>query len=112
SPTGNPARAEAASAIVMAYPTDVTNWDAIATGQGISASLHKSLFDMPVSFLPNLTPGPSLVENYRWLDDKGMMLELTLREGATFHNGDPVTSDDFKFSMQERPAAEKTLMIS
>lgn len=107
-----PARAQASDSITMAYPTDVTSWDPIATGQNISASLHKSVFDMPVSFLPNLTPGPSLVQNLRWLDDKGMVLELTIRDGATFHNGDPLTSDDFKFSMQERPAAEKTLMIS
>ncbi len=106
------ARADTPAAIAMAYPSDVANWDPIATGQGVSASLHKCLFDMPVSFLPDLSPGPSVVERYCWLDDKGMTMELRLRDGVRFHNGDPLTSDDVRFSLQERPASEKALMIS
>jgi len=106
------ASAQSADAITIAYPSDVANWDPISSGQGVVVPLHKSVFDMPLSFNPDLTVGPSIVTGYRWLDDKGMVLELTLREGVTFHNGDPLTSDDIKFSLQERPAADKSLMIS
>ncbi len=48
----------------------------------------------------------------RWIDDKGMALELTLRDGVTFHNGDPLTSADIRFSFFERPKSDNTLMVS
>jgi len=52
------------------------------------------------------------VKNSRWIDDKGTALELTLRDGITFHNGDPLTSADIRFSFLERPKSDGTLMIS
>ena len=39
---------------------------------------------------------PGLAKSWRRLDD--VTLELTLREGLTFHNGEPLTSDDVKFT--------------
>lgn len=38
-----------------------------------------------------------VAENYEYTDD-GRTLTVTLRDGATFHNGDPVTSEDVKFT--------------
>ncbi len=37
----------------IAYSTDVASWDPIGTGQGLTVPMHKSVFDMPISF--NLT---------------------------------------------------------
>jgi len=106
------ARAADNDFVRIAYSVDVASWDPIATGQGQTVPIHKSVFDMPLSFSPDFSVGPSVVSKVRWLDDKAMALELTLREGVTFHNGDPLTSDDIKFSLQERPAADKSLMIA
>ncbi|MEQ8349730.1 MAG: ABC transporter substrate-binding protein [Sneathiellaceae bacterium] len=44
----------------------------------------------------DLAPIPGLAESWRRIDDR--TIELTLREGATFHNGDPVTVEDVVFS--------------
>jgi peptide/nickel transport system substrate-binding protein len=42
---------------------------------------------------------PSLAESWERLDD--LTWEFKLREGATFHNGEPVTADDVKFSYEQ-----------
>jgi len=40
----------------------------------------------------------------------GLVYEFVLRKGVTFHNGDPVTADDVKFSFERyRGAAAKLL---
>src|SRR3977135_3837960 len=40
----------------------------------------------------------------------GLVYEFVLRKGARFHNGDPVTADDVKFSFERyRGTASKTL---
>ncbi len=99
-------------AITIAFPTDVANWDPSASGSSVTTPLHKCVFDMVLSVAPDLKVGPSIVKSYRWIDDKGMALELTLRDGVTFHNGDPLTSEDLRFTFFERPKAEAGLMIS
>jgi peptide/nickel transport system substrate-binding protein len=42
---------------------------------------------------------PALAESWKRIDDTTW--EFTLREGAKFHNGDPVTSDDVKFTYEQ-----------
>ncbi|MCC7163038.1 MAG: hypothetical protein IT331_11130 [Anaerolineae bacterium] len=42
---------------------------------------------------------PALAESWKRIDDTTW--EFVLREGAKFHNGDPVTSDDVKFTYEE-----------
>jgi peptide/nickel transport system substrate-binding protein len=106
------ARAAANDSITMAYPADVPNWDPLSSGSPVSVSLHRCVFDMVLNVAPDLSMGPSIVKASRWIDDKGMALELTLRDGITFHNGDPLTSADIRFSFFERPKSDNALMIS
>mgnify|MGYP001305475745 CR=1 FL=1 len=49
---------------------------------------------------------PDLAENYENIDDYTWAFKL--KEGVTFHNGDPLTSADVKFSL-ERVATDSTL---
>lgn len=42
---------------------------------------------------------PALAESWELIDETTW--EFKLREGATFHNGDPVTSEDVKFTYEE-----------
>jgi peptide/nickel transport system substrate-binding protein len=99
------------------------NWPASAAPQGqLTVAVHISL--APTWFDPGETPGlitpylvlyaihdamvkpmregnpaPSLAESWRAAED-GLTYEFVLRSGTTFHNGDPVTSDDVKFSFE------------
>jgi peptide/nickel transport system substrate-binding protein len=44
------------------------------------------------------------------LSDDGLVYEFVLRDGAKFHNGEPVTSEDVQFSFERyRGAASKLL---
>jgi peptide/nickel transport system substrate-binding protein len=106
------ARATEADAITLAYPADVPNWDPVSSGSPVSVSVHRCVFDMVINAAPDLSEGPSIITRHRWLDDKGMALELTLRDGVTFHNGDPLTSADLRFAFFERPKADGSLMIA
>lgn len=54
----------------------------------------------------DLAPVPGLAESWKRLDDK--TVELKLRQGATFHNGDEVTAEDVAFSFgKERMFGDK-----
>ena len=54
----------------------------------------------------DLAPVPGLAESWKRIDDK--TVELKLRQGATFHNGDEVTAEDVAFSFgKERMFGDK-----
>jgi peptide/nickel transport system substrate-binding protein len=98
--------------ITIGHPADVPSWDPVANGSTVIQAIHKCMFDQPLSLAPNLSFGPSVVSRFRWLDTEGKVLELTLRDDVTFHNGDKLTSDDIKFSFNDRLKADNTLMLA
>ena len=49
--------------------------------------------------LPGQSAAPSLAESWTAAPD-GLSYEFVVRKGATFHNGEPVTADDVKFSFE------------
>src|SRR4029450_6943099 len=68
-----------------------------------------ALHDAIVKPLPGNPMAPSLAESWSASRD-GLVFEFVLRKGVRFHNGDPVTAEDVKFSFERyRGAANKTL---
>jgi peptide/nickel transport system substrate-binding protein len=68
-----------------------------------------ALHDALAKPLPGNTMAPCLAESWRESPD-GLVYEFKLREGLKFHNGDPLTADDVKFSFQRyRGASAKIL---
>ncbi len=58
-----------------------------------------SMFSGMVRFGPNLSVEPDLAE--RWdVNEAGVVYTFTLRDGITFHDGSPITADDFKYSIE------------
>src|SRR6266446_5651755 len=56
-----------------------------------------ALHDALVKPMPGNPMSPSLAESWTAAKD-GLTYEFTLRKGVRFHNGDPVTPEDVKFS--------------
>ena len=66
-----------------------------------------ALHDALVKPLPGNALAPSLAESWTRSAD-GLVYEFVLRAGTRFHNGDPVTAEDVKFSFERyRGAASK-----
>src|SRR6266542_3463491 len=58
-----------------------------------------ALHDAMVKPMPGQPIAPSLAESWSVSRD-GQVYEFVLRKGARFHNGDPVTAEDVKFSFE------------
>jgi peptide/nickel transport system substrate-binding protein len=58
-----------------------------------------ALHDALVKPLPGKNMTPSLAESWTVSAD-GLVYEFVLRKGTKFHNGEPVTADDVKFSFE------------
>src|ERR671914_2682954 len=56
-----------------------------------------ALHDALIKPLPRADMGPSLAESWTESED-GLTYEFKLREGLSFHNGDPFTAEDVAFS--------------
>jgi peptide/nickel transport system substrate-binding protein len=68
-----------------------------------------ALHDALAKPMPDNAMAPSLAESWKASPD-GLVYEFTLRKGTRFHSGDPVTSEDVKFSFERyRGAAAKPL---
>lgn len=70
-----------------------------ATQAVASAYFAYALHDALIKSLPGNPMSPALAESWTESPD-GSIYDFTLREGVTFHNGDPFTSEDVKFSFQ------------
>ena len=78
-------------------------------GIGTPFMILYALHDALVKPMPGNTMAPSLAESWS-LSKDGLTYEFVLRQGARFHNGDPVTAEDVKFSFERyRGAASKLL---
>src|SRR5215468_10414102 len=68
-----------------------------------------ALHDAMVKPMPGQPLAPSLAESW-FLSDDGLTYEFVLRKGAKFHNGDPVTAEDVKFSFERYRGTARDLM--
>jgi peptide/nickel transport system substrate-binding protein len=65
---------------------------------GTDSWITELVWDRLLRIGPDGLPQPWAAESYEWLDDKTIALQL--REGMMWHDGQPVTADDVKFSFE------------
>jgi peptide/nickel transport system substrate-binding protein len=71
----------------------------------IMYALHEGM----AKAMPDNTMAPMLAESWKMSPD-GRVYDFTLRKGVKFHNGDPVTAEDVKFSFERyKGTASSTL---
>jgi peptide/nickel transport system substrate-binding protein len=68
-----------------------------------------ALHDAMVKPMPNRLHAPCLAESWSESED-GLTHDFVIRKGAKFHNGDPVTAEDVKFSYERYRGAAHALM--
>src|SRR2546428_1035064 len=79
------------------------------SGIGTPFMILYALHDALVKPMPGNAMAPSLAESWSTSKD-GLVYEFVLRQGVKFHNGEPVTAEDVKFSFERyRGAAAKLL---
>src|SRR6202022_3915934 len=70
-----------------------------------------ALHDALVKPMPGQPLAPSLAESWSASED-GLSYEFVLRRGVKFHNGDPVTAGDVKFSFERYRGNSQEMMKS
>ena len=106
---GRAARAQGSKALTIAYNVNLPSWDPTV---GLSAvnptiqSIYKSVFDQYIDQNPDLSFKPGLLTKWGWNDDKSK-IAMTVRDGAFWHDGSPVTAEDVAWSL-ERAGDPKT----
>jgi len=70
-----------------------------------------ALQDAMLKPMPGNALAPSLAESWTASED-GLTYEFLLRKGPVFHNGDPVTAEDVKFSFTRYRGASHELLAS
>jgi peptide/nickel transport system substrate-binding protein len=79
------------------------------TGIATPFMVQEAVHDALVKPMPGNSMSPQLAESWTESPD-GLRYEFVLRKNATFHNGDPVTAEDVKFSFERyRGAGVKVL---
>jgi len=68
-----------------------------------------AMHDAMLKPLPGNHMGPSLAESWTASPD-GLTIEMVLRKGVRFHTGDPVTSEDVKFSFERYRGASNRML--
>src|ERR1700731_941306 len=68
-----------------------------------------ALHDALVKPMPGEPLTPCLAESFSAAED-GRSYDFVLRQGAKFHNGDPITAEDVKFSFERYRGASHSLM--
>src|SRR4051794_25312177 len=84
---------------------DPAETEALITPYMVLYALH----DAMVKPMPGKTQTPCLAESWSASPD-GLSYEFLLRKGVKFHNGEPVTADDVKFSFERYHGAAHQLM--
>src|SRR3954463_10013194 len=68
-----------------------------------------ALHDAVAKPMPQGNPSPSLAESWSAGED-GLSYEFVLRQNARFHNGEPVTAEDVKFSFERYKGTSHDLL--
>src|SRR5580765_6508550 len=98
---GTAAAAPEGTLTIAMHLTPLTRWLDPAEGESTITPylLLYALHDGLLKPMPGVGSGPSLAESCSMSKDM-LGADFTLRANAKFHNGDPVTAEDVKFSFE------------
>ena len=92
-----PSFAQAIDELVIAYTEAL---EGLVEG-GVDPTIqgfYQSVFDLYIPQNPDLSFGSGIITGYGWNDDNSAIW-MDVREGVTWHNGDPLTAEDVVWSL-------------
>jgi peptide/nickel transport system substrate-binding protein len=96
-----PLHAAEADGVTIGWPSDVTSWDPNQRFTPDAQPIFKMVFDQPLDQDPKLKLIPNLISKWELAPD-ARSLQLAFRDDVQFHNGDRMTSADFRWTFFER----------
>jgi peptide/nickel transport system substrate-binding protein len=94
----------------IATPVDPQSLDPAYDTNRKSISVMSQIYDRLIWWDGDGKLEPALATSWEMIDDT--TLELKLREGVTFHNGDPFTADDVVFTFERLLDADNPVPLS
>ena len=89
--------------LVIAQKSDAKTLDPQKSIDTVSNKVMQMMFDTLTSMDENLNIEPGLAEKWERVDDYSMIFHL--RKGVKFHNGDTMTAEDVKYSLDRAIAS-------
>ena len=96
-----PSFAQAIDELVIAYNVNLPSWDPTVGPSAVNPTIqgfYQSVFDLYIPQNPDLSFGSGIITGYGWNDDNSAIW-MDVREGVTWHNGDPLTAEDVVWSL-------------
>ena len=88
--------------LVIAYNVNLPSWDPTVGPSAVNPTIqgiYQSVFDLFIPQNPDLSFGSGILTGYGWNEDK-TKIWMDVREGVTWHNGDPLTPGDVAWSLE------------
>ena len=98
---GLPSFAQAIDELVIAYNVNLPSWDPTVGLSAVNPTIqgfYQSVFDLYIPQNPDLSFGSGIITDYGWSDDN-TSIWMDVRDGVTWHNGDPLTAEDVAWSL-------------
>ncbi|MDQ0218606.1 ABC transporter substrate-binding protein [Peribacillus cavernae] len=92
--------------LTIGMPVDMASFDIHNHNTITTEAIHVNMFNYLFKRTEDLEFKPDLVDTYKLVNDTTW--EFSLKEGVTFHNGDPLSSSDVKFTL-DRVSKDQTL---
>ncbi len=87
--------------VTIGWPSDVPSWDPNLRFVPDAQPLFKMVFDQPLDQSPDLKLIGNLITKWELKPD-GLSMPFEIRSDVKFHNGDPMTMEDFKYTFVDR----------
>src|ERR1700732_2197052 len=97
------ARATAAGndAVTIGWSNDIPSWDPNQRFTPDAQPIFKAIFDQPLDQAPQLKLIPHLIKSWNLAAD-ALSMAVELRDDVKFHNGDKMSTEDFRYTFFER----------
>jgi peptide/nickel transport system substrate-binding protein len=98
---GRGAQAAGNDAVTIGWPNDIPSWDPNQRFTPDAQPVFKTVFDPPIDQDPQLKLIPHLIKAWNLAAD-GLSMAVELRDDVLFHNGDKMSTEDFRYTFLER----------